>query len=508
MLRLGGLPLVVVVVSFGFLLCHPLTLGRADESHLLHGARRVLDGDVLYRDFLEIITPLGFYFFAAVYRLFGTTLRAARVAMAVVEAIGAGAMFVLARRLGGAGPAALAAMVFVAVCVPVWPIASAHWMSTSLALLTAAVLLDDRAALPSRARLLASGVLTGVAICVQQHRGLFLALWLGTAIAVLALAAPTPGRSRRLLRDLTWGVGPAFGVSVIVLGHAAVAASPALMIDALYRFPVETYAKTMSIDIRWADVLPLTDETLPYTWHWLLRVAPVFPVIEAAVLVGQARYGLARDHVIRGCVCLLSLLSAVSVWYLRDFIHVAFVTPVLLLPGTRLLAAGQGAIRNRVPRGRSIGVAALFLAGGIVAVKGVTNVARAYAAAPVELDTAFGRLRERPEIANLYAAVARHVVREPDGAALAYFFPDDAWLYLTLPARDAARFDILLLTFPRRYIDEVTALLRARVPGTVALLNLPVFPAGEIRDAVVTGYDLVEHAGSYEIYVRRGMQTP
>jgi hypothetical protein len=146
--------------------------------------------------------------------------------------------------------------------------------------------------------------------------------------------------------------------------------------------------------------------------------------------------------------------------------------------------------------------AALVVVGVIVGVKAVTNVRRAQAAAPAVLDTAFGPIRADAFVASLYAAVRRHLAHEADGRALAYSYPDDAWLYLTLPAHDATRFDILLLSFPRRYVDEVVGVLRARVPGTVVLFR-PI-PAGDIRDAVEAGYERVEELGAFQIYVRRG----
>ena len=79
-------PLLVAGLSFAYLLTFPLAIGKADESHLLYGAKRILDGEVIYRDFFEIITPLAFYLFAAIYRIAGTTLLAARVGMAIIEA--------------------------------------------------------------------------------------------------------------------------------------------------------------------------------------------------------------------------------------------------------------------------------------------------------------------------------------------------------------------------------------------------------------------------------------
>ena len=44
-------------------------------------------GEVLYRDIFEWVTPLSWYVMAAVYRLFGTDMGAARMAMAMVHGV-------------------------------------------------------------------------------------------------------------------------------------------------------------------------------------------------------------------------------------------------------------------------------------------------------------------------------------------------------------------------------------------------------------------------------------
>src|SRR5690348_11137587 len=78
---------IIAALAFAYLVAYPLVIGRADESHLLYGARRILEGQVIYRDFFESITPLAYWLFAAVYRVAGTTLFAARVVIALVEGL-------------------------------------------------------------------------------------------------------------------------------------------------------------------------------------------------------------------------------------------------------------------------------------------------------------------------------------------------------------------------------------------------------------------------------------
>ena len=81
-------PILVGALSFAYFISFPLAIGSADESHLLYGAKRILQGEVIYKDFFEAITPLSFYLFAGLYRIAGTTLLTARVGMAVINAFG------------------------------------------------------------------------------------------------------------------------------------------------------------------------------------------------------------------------------------------------------------------------------------------------------------------------------------------------------------------------------------------------------------------------------------
>src|SRR5207248_11297744 len=90
---------MIAALAFAYLVAYPLDIGRPDESHLLYGARRILEGQVIYRDFVESITPLAYYLFAVVYRVAGTTLFVARVVIALIEGLGCALLFRLVARV-------------------------------------------------------------------------------------------------------------------------------------------------------------------------------------------------------------------------------------------------------------------------------------------------------------------------------------------------------------------------------------------------------------------------
>jgi hypothetical protein len=498
------LSLIAGGLSFAYFLSYPLALGRADESHLLHGAKRVLDGQAIYKDFFALLTPLSYYLFAVIYRIGGTTLLAARVGMAVMNAGGCALLFHLTRRVSGTLEAMLVALIFAVLCIPAWPFASPHWMSTTLGLLVATVTLSERWRHSERARPLVAGILTGVAVCVQQQRGVFLAAWLPLALGVLACSLPPATRWRTLTAEIAWAVGATGVVTVAVIGYTVWTSSPAAVFYALYEFPTRHYPST---EVAWAGILPLTNTWREATWPWLLRISPLFLLGEGVLLLRGGWRARRRSELERICLWLLAALMALAVSYLPDFIHVSFVLPFLLIPGAVLLHELRRApLWARLPAGRVAVTAGIWLCALALVGKSVANVAAAYAAAPVRLETGFGAIRGDAEMERLLPAVRNHLVREPDGRSLLYSYPDDSWLYLALPAEDATRFSILAPPiFPEEDIQEAIAVLRAQRPGTVVLLvPFSWVPVGrEVGAAIAEGYDAVEDVGPYRIFVRR-----
>jgi hypothetical protein len=506
-LRIRNLtPLLVAALSFAYFLTYPLAIGKADESHLLYGAKRILEGEVIYKDFFEILTPLAYYLFAGIYRLAGTTLLAARVGMACIDALGCGLLFHLTRRVSGGAEATLVTLIFAGVCIPAWPYVSPHWISTVLGLLVATVTLARTGGESSRARPLVAGILAGVAVCVQQQRGVFLAAWLPLALSVLVVFLPHGTRLRTLAGQIGLGAAGGAVVVIAVLGHAAWRSSPAAVYDAVYTFNATVYPR-LAGHVPWAAVLGLTQTWRAVTWTSLLWVSPLFLVVEAVLLL-LARRRLDRRDFERACLVLLAALMVLSVWYLPDFIHVSFILPFLLLPGAGALHALRTApLWDRVPAGRRVLTAAVWLAAVGVLGQAIANVSYARAIAPVRLDTAFGPVRTDTGSASLFRAVRAHLVREPDGAAILYSYPDDAWLYLTVPGDDPTPYSIILASmYPPERVRDVTEPLRARRPGTVVVF-VPL-AAEAVPKLVVEEYDLAEDLGQYRVYVRRPVADP
>src|SRR5258708_33667687 len=99
---------VIFLLSFLYLcLLRRYTWIDPDEGIILQGAQRILEGQVLYRDFFSFFTPGSYYLFALLFRVFGDSYLVAHTALAFVGAAFSPITYLLARR-GGSLQAPLA----------------------------------------------------------------------------------------------------------------------------------------------------------------------------------------------------------------------------------------------------------------------------------------------------------------------------------------------------------------------------------------------------------------
>jgi hypothetical protein len=66
---------------------YTIFLLHLDEGIALYGAKRIILGQILYKDFFDIVTPGTDYLLAGVFKIFGTTLKAARITTIVANAL-------------------------------------------------------------------------------------------------------------------------------------------------------------------------------------------------------------------------------------------------------------------------------------------------------------------------------------------------------------------------------------------------------------------------------------
>ncbi|MBI4518490.1 MAG: hypothetical protein HY699_22050 [Deltaproteobacteria bacterium] len=484
----------------------PRVLGGADESVVLYGAKRVLDGQALYRDVFEFITPGSFYFFAGIFALSGPSLLAARVAMAVINAVSCVLLFALARRVAGAAEAAVAVVLFAATCLPAWPYASPHWLSTALCLGTATAVLGERQSQAGRARVLLAGALAALTFCVQQQQGVVLAGWLAVTLVAGAWPAVAGGGWRRVRHDLGCALVAWLLVAGVVLGYSAWRASVAELVYAIFTFVFQRYSSFHADQVSWAGVCALCGKLAPLAWPWLLQGYPVALAAEAVAVGLALRHRRGNDEVTRGCLVLLAAVMAGSILYYPDFIHVAFIAPFGLVLAARI-ARGVCSMALWQPNRllRLVPQVALLLLAVAAMNKGWSNWRYAWQMAPEEFESAVGTLRGEAKTRALLQAVRQAFAREPQAPRTLFTYPSDPWLYLAVPADNPTPFSFLLRDYNTP--AQVEQALRAVAERDTAVLVINAgFVAGDdpvVRLQRQRHYQRVAEVGPYAVYGRQ-----
>lgn len=125
------LPLLVLAFSFAYLcLFRRCTTMDPDEGIILQGAQRILQGQVLYRDFFSFFTPGSYYLLALLFRIFGSSMLVARTALVFYGSLFPVFTYLVARRVCSRWSALLTAYLVIVTCLP-WRFMWLHnWDST------------------------------------------------------------------------------------------------------------------------------------------------------------------------------------------------------------------------------------------------------------------------------------------------------------------------------------------------------------------------------------------
>lgn len=157
-----------------------------DEGILLEGARRIAEGQLPGRDFLEPIGPWSFYWMAGFFHLFGTSIATARGLLLATGVVIALAMYHLALRAGA--QAGLCAAFFIVLVFSEFPVGDHHHDSDMLCLLSLCAFVEWQRG-KSVLLLTGCGALAGAATLTSQSEGLlFLAGLVLSAVLVRRIA--------------------------------------------------------------------------------------------------------------------------------------------------------------------------------------------------------------------------------------------------------------------------------------------------------------------------------
>lgn len=211
-------------------------ISYGDEGVVAQAAKRVVSGQLPFRDFTTMFPPGTAWWYGLFLAILGNTFFALRMGVLVTAVLlMVIACRVLSRLAPGQVPAYLVLLSYLAFFGgPYWFIASHHWVSLVLCLLSLALLLPDRGeALPSHGRVFLAGIAaTGVALTLQHKGG----LWL---VAVSVVIVMQPWRQAKVLLGWFWGGVLALAVPVATFLLVQVGWQP--LLDQLLLEPLAGY---------------------------------------------------------------------------------------------------------------------------------------------------------------------------------------------------------------------------------------------------------------------------
>jgi hypothetical protein len=161
-----------------------------DEGIIAHGALRVFNGEVPYRDFWELYGPAQFWIIAALYKVFGVSLLTERVWDAFIRAMIGLFTYLVASRLASKPLALIAWILSVA-----WLLAVGFYglplLPTLLFVLISAYFFIAFLSEPAKTRLLfLSGFTVGISACFRHDIGTYAIFAEGALLLVQYLKSP------------------------------------------------------------------------------------------------------------------------------------------------------------------------------------------------------------------------------------------------------------------------------------------------------------------------------
>jgi hypothetical protein len=417
------------------ILCAPFIqaiFSIADEGVLLHGAERILRGNILYTDFFEILPPGGFVLTAAWLKVAGISIWSAR-SLAILIILGISCFTYLGCRQASqnAPLSALLAIGWVLMSQGSWTQVNHHYFTTLFSMVAAwaafCTINDTRRR--SRWPIIA-GTAAGTAAMMSPTRG---------ALAILAAVVAFIRPWQQLAAYAVAGVLVPLALLIYVFWHHALAAAiydiivfPAIQYGPIQTIPFGTFAD--------AQDFPLV-YLLPFTAFLTLLVC--------------LRYWrtFIYDRLLRSCVA-FALASFLGCFPRPDIVHIAFTTPLALplfaLCGTRLTERWHRAFRYAAA-GVLIG---LFAATGIPFGLRVQEALHGDATQSPEGNL---RLVDQPALPEMLTRLS--ALPATDG----YFFYPYMPMLPFLSAREhISRYDIFIpgYTLPSQYQDACISVMR------------------------------------------------
>jgi len=320
------------------------TMLDPDEGIVLQGAQRVLDGQVLYRDFFSFFTPGSYYFNALLFRVFGDSFLVARTAVAFMGAAFGVITYLLARRVCSRETALLVTGLMTVTALPFRFLVLHNWDSTLLACLAlycAVRWLES----PHAKWAFATGSLVSLTGLFEQSKGAGLLLGLSLGFLIIALS----DRQRKLFahtRMVVLAIGLTWPLVVTVIYFGSQHALTPMIAGWLW--PLQHYSVANRVPYGYQNLSDNARHTIFFSGSWGIRAAtilaispslwiPVLPLFGVALLLRLVAGRWRRHDTFPEWANYVLVSSAVSGLLLTvvvvraDIIHFVYLQPMFFL---------------------------------------------------------------------------------------------------------------------------------------------------------------------------------
>lgn len=486
----------------------PHDLFIADEALLLYEGKRVLDGDVMYRDFFEIISPGGPYVVALAYWLFGVSMDTARGVHGATHATIVVLGYLICRTLGVRRTIAIAVgLADIAYAYQALPMTSAHWMGTMLTLVVLLIAVRLHAGRDLRGAL-ALGMSCGVLAAVEHQKVAFV----GAAVALLLvldhlLVPPRPPAKLLARRLAVFAAGGALVVAPLALVFLSVAGVEPVFEALIYHPLVQyrSYNRTVWGAHSWLNPELYVRPDLMQRWPLIV------PIVALQFVWNTVRRSNA-DHIRRPLTLAMIGAGAVgSILYFPDYIHLGGVAPVVFV----LVAAWSESVLRvaerwlRVPQ--LVGSALAMLLWWPMVRQCHENQRIRRQLYPISHLTEFGHIAVKHQVeVELIEAIRQRVRDAPNDNAL-FCYPGCSSIYLETGTRNPTRFQLLLPDYSTAaHFDEVIADLKRQAVPYVAIIGTWNRGPDPLRPYLHAHYDRVpfssERSWVHSLWKRRPLE--
>lgn len=326
-------------------LFHRFTMMDPDEGIILQGAQRILNGQVLYRDFFSFLTPGSFYQTALILRIFGDSIVTARSVLVVIGAIVSSITYLIARRACSRLVAISIAILVIVATLPYRFVVLHNWDSTLWASL--ATYLGLRWFETGGARwAFWTGTTTAVTFLFEQSKGAGVLLGVGICLIAVWLFQ-RDGRIASVPAIVAFLLGIAIPIAATFAFFASQQAVGPMLADLAW--PFRHYSGANRVFYGYQNWNDSTRKMLFGSGSLLVRfitlwavspcfLVPALPLIGVGLLfVWLAKLGLRKAptqvavyYVFLNSVILGLLVSIIAVR--ADIVHFMYVFPILVLP--------------------------------------------------------------------------------------------------------------------------------------------------------------------------------